>query len=92
MKTTPTQKILTRPIAEWPQALNSTRASLQDIEAELSAFIQRATLLHGYIAHRFNTGCGDQGHEDGAKAARRELIGVRKALGFSYPKNTPLSL
>lgn len=86
------QKILNRPIAEWPQALNATRASLQDIESELGALIQRAALLHAYVSHRFNTGCGDQGHDESAKHAHKQLISVRRALGFSYPAQTPLSI
>jgi hypothetical protein len=85
-------KLLRRPIAEWPLAIQSTRGDLQEIEGELSAMIQRATLLEAYLSHRYNTGCGDQGHEASAKHAQRTLVKVRKALGFSYPANTPLSL
>lgn len=90
------QKILTQPIAMWPQAINSTRGTvvgaLQDVETELSSLIQRAALLHAYISHRYTSGCGDQGHEDSAKHANRELIKIRKAMGFSYPTNTPISI
>jgi len=91
---TPAQKILARPIAEWPQAIQShqgkTVGALQDVESELSALIQRATLLNAYLSRRYNTGCGDQGHESSAKHARRVLVKVRKALGFSYPENSPI--
>jgi len=90
------QKILARPIAEWPQAINSARGktvgALQDIETELAALVQRAALLHSYVAHRYNTGCGDQGHTASAKAANRNHITIRKALGFTYPKNTSLHI
>jgi len=86
------QTILAKPLAEWPQYLNSTKQDLQEIESELSALIQRAVLLESYVSHRWNTGCGDQGHDASAKKANRTLVQVRKALGFSYPANTPLRI
>lgn len=92
MKDTPALRILQRPIAEWPQAINSTRASLQEIESDLSALTQRAALLTAYLGHRYNTGCGDQGHEASAKKANRCLVAVRRALGFSYPQNVGMSV
>ena len=85
------QKVLQAPIAEWPQRLMSV-TDLQAAESELSSLIQRATLLESYLAHRYNTGCGDQGHGASAKHAQRTLIAVRRALGYSYPKNTPLAI
>lgn len=83
-----------RPIAEWPLALTavSTHGDLQDIERELSANIQRAVLLHGYLSHRYNTGCGEQSHESSAKKANRNLVKVRKGMGFSYPNITPIQI
>ncbi len=87
-----TSRILTAPLSEWPQRINATKGDLQEIEGELSGLVQRAALLHEYIAHRFNTGCGDQGHEASAKHANRTLVKIRKAMGFSYPNNTPLSI
>ena len=95
MKTS-AQKILERPVAEWPLAILSqqgkTVGALQDVENELAALVQRAALLHAYLAHRYNTGCGDQGHKASAKYANTTLVQVRRALGFSYPKNTPLTI
>jgi len=78
------QKIMDRPISEWPQSLPSE--GLQDIEQELASLIQRATLLHCYVARRYNTGCGDQGHQASAKYANSALVKVRRSLGFSYPE------
>jgi hypothetical protein len=85
------QKLLSSPIVNWP-ALAAKAEAKQDIEQELSALIQRATLLEAYVSRRWNTGCGDQGHEASAKHAQRVLVKVRKALGSSYPKNTPLRI
>jgi hypothetical protein len=87
MKTTPALKILERQISEWPQAINATRANLQEIESELAAITQRAALLHGYLSHRYNTGCGDQGHEDSARIANRNLTKIRKAMGYTMPES-----
>lgn len=89
---TAAQKILKRPIAEWPLAILAARADLQDIESELSALVQRAALLEAYLSHRYNTGCGDQGHGPSARYANRVLVKVRKALGYSYPANTPMQI
>ena len=89
---TPAYKILSRPIAEWPQAINSNKADLQDVEQELSALIQRAALLHAYIGHGYTSGCGSQPHEDSAKCANKALAKIRAAMGFSYPNNPPISI
>lgn len=95
---TQTEKILLAPVSEWPQLINSDKrrgrvvGSLQEMESELSALVQRAALLEVYLSHRYNTGCGDQGHEDSAKKANRSLLKVRKALGFSYPDRLPVSI
>ena len=78
------------PVAEWPQALPAN--GLPSIKSELAALIQRATLLHDYIATRYNTGCGDKGHAASAKHANATLVRVRKAMGFSYPKNVPFTI
>ena len=84
-------EVLQAPISEWPQLLLSV-SDTQGAESELTAMIQRAALLEAYLAHRYNTGCGDQGHNASAKHAGRVLVKIRKALGFSYPKNTPLRI
>ncbi len=81
----PVSKILNAPMAEWPQRLNATRTPLHDVERELSSILQRTALLHSYVSNRFNTGCGDQGHEAAVKRANKELTRIRKAMGFSYP-------
>ena len=86
-----TLTLLAKPIAQWPQYINSEKRDLQEIEGELSTLIQRAALLESYIMHRYNTGCGDQGHAASAKHAGAVLVKVRRALGFSYPANTPLA-
>lgn len=88
-----TLKLLETPVSQWPQALNSHKgSSLQDVEAELSALVQRAALLHAYVSHRYNTGCGDQGHDASAKKANAELVKIRRAMGFSYPQNLSISI
>ena len=92
MKTTPAIKILHSPIAEWPQKIHNTKADLQDIETELSGIIQRSILLHDYVSYRYNTGGGDQGHSQSAKHANKALLRVRTAMGYSYPKNLPMSI
>lgn len=79
------EKLLRAPIAEWPQLLNSTKADLVDVEGYLLALAQRATLLSKYVGTRYNSQ-GEQNHDTAAKAANKALTGVRKSLGFAYPK------
>jgi hypothetical protein len=94
MTTSPARKLLKRPIQEWPQAIHGKIGSdeLQNIEHDLAGIVQRAALLHAYIAHRYNTCCVDQGHVASAKHANKRLVKIRKALGFSYPGNLSISL
>lgn len=83
--------ILLQPIAKWESLLSKLDThDTQQLEHELSSLIQRATLLEAYVSHRFNTGCGDQGHMKSAKKANKVLVHVRRALGYSYPGTTPL--
>lgn len=88
MKTT---ELLAAPVVEWEERAAAIKDK-QALEAELSALIQRAALLEAYISRRWNTGCGDQGHEASAKHANRTLAKIRRALGFSYPDNTPMRI
>lgn len=84
-----TQRILMRPIAEWPQAINSTRANLQEVERDLAALIQRAALLNAYVER---IAFGGAEHAFAAKSANKQLIRIRRAMRFSYPSQTPLSI
>lgn len=86
-----TQELLEQPFVDWPKLLEQQQGK-QEMEQELAALIQRATMLYGYLSHRYNTGCGDQGHAASANRATRMVINVRKAMGFSYPKNTPMKM
>ncbi len=92
MKNQIAKNILETSIAEWPQVIRASRADLQDVEQHLAALIQRATLLHAYIGHAHTSGCGEQPHEASAKHANKALAKVRAAMGYSYPKNLPVSV
>jgi hypothetical protein len=54
--------------------------------ADPPAWIADNIPMAEYIEQRCLTGCGDQGHDDAVKAANKVLAGVRKAMGFTYPK------
>lgn len=84
-------RVLDLPTNLWQKELEG-RQDLQDLEYGLSDLVQRATLLHGYISHRYTTGCGDQGHEESAKEARKQLVRARRALGFLCPSDTSLRI
>lgn len=87
-----THRILNRPLAEWPLAINSSKSTPQDLEQDLAALVQRAALLHAYVSERYNTGCGDYSHEYAAKKANRTLVKIRRAMGFTIPSRTPLQI
>ena len=81
------QELLKAPLIEWPERAEKLDIQVkQEVENELSAVIQRATLLEAYVARRWNTGCGDQGHSSSAKHANNTLVKVRRALGYTYPE------
>jgi hypothetical protein len=88
---TSASEVLGAPISEWEERTSAAKDK-QSLENELSALIQRAALLEAYISRRWNTGCGDQGHETSAKHANRRLVKIRRAMGFSYPDNLPVSI
>lgn len=85
-------KLLEKPVAEWPQALNSARGTHSDIAQDLAALIQRAVLLHGYVTARYTTGYDDRGHDESVSVANRKQASVRTLLGYSYPNHLPLSI
>ena len=84
-----TRRILARPIAEWPQALNSTRANLHEIERDLAQLVQRAALLNAYVER---IACGGADHTFAARSANRQLVRIRRAMRFSYPNQLPISI
>lgn len=90
------EKTLELPPCEWAAAIEKTYRkdpqSLQALEIATFAIAKRAALLGAYIAHRYNTGCGDQGHEASAKIASRTIKRIRKVLGYSYPNATDIRI
>ena len=45
-------------------------------------------MLAQYISTRAGTdGCGKKEHKDAVKACNRQLVKVRRALGYSYPNS-----
>lgn len=85
--------MLKRAPSEWHAiAERMTPAQRQEVEQECLYLAQRAALLGVYVATRYNTGCGDQGHDSGAQASNRATVKVRKALGYSYPDSMPVRI
>ena len=65
---------------EWYK--NHDSGAVEDAVDELDAIAQWATRLATYLEHRVIGG----GHEGAVKASNRAVTQVRKALGYSYPK------
>lgn len=91
-----TLRLLKRSANDWPQHLKRLQGTkpgaMADVASELAALIQRAALLHAYVEHRYNTGCGEHNHVDSAKKANRMLVRVRRALGYTYPENVGIRI
>ena len=76
--------------AEWNAILNKIGEDLEDryflnSEAYCSSTAQLAAWLAFYFSMRGAMGTGDHGHNEAVKYAQKEIIKVRKALGYSYP-------
>lgn len=57
----------------------------------LSSWLAQASIhaarLMAYVETRYGMGCGDQGHQAAVKTSNRTVAKVRRALGFTYPKD-----
>lgn len=81
----PTDKTLTRilrsPLVKWPELVGKlTQSQRLELSRAASGDIERLVLLGEYAETH------DQGHLYARDKARRLTVKVRKALGFSYPK------
>lgn len=82
-----TEKLLNLPLVEWEKALDETPSQKRaDIASELAALVQEAARLYAYAQERYGYGCGDRGHADAVKTSNRLVTKIRKAMGFSYPR------
>ena len=59
---------------------------LMDLSACLDGIIQRAARLSGYMDARGGMGDRDHGHAAGVKSSNLMASKVRKALGYTYPR------
>ena len=61
---------------------------LQEAERQLDAIAVLCSRMSGYIATRFGTGgTGEHHHRDGVKASNARAARVRRALGFTHPRD-----
>lgn len=82
-------KILETPIVKWQEMIGSmSHAERSGLEDALGLLTQRAALLVMY-SEGISTG---RSHESAADSAERAVVNVRKALVYSYPKNSPLHI
>jgi hypothetical protein len=59
---------------------------------EAYGLLQGLAWAAGYVDRRYGAGCGDQGHTDAVKYANKLKAGVRKVLGYSYPKSSEINV
>ena len=62
------------------------RGSMDDAVRKLDSLIEALTRFRAYLEYRSGSGCSDQGHKAAVKAQNSLAAKVRKALGFTYPK------
>jgi hypothetical protein len=81
------QFYLDEPMTHWHTAGTLTNEAQSEMIRYLDGEIERAARLRGYLDERYGHGCGDHGHNDAVKSSNRLAAKIRKALGFTYPKD-----
>lgn len=82
--------LLSAPISWDEKVTESGKAGtseIQEIANWLDQVAVRAVRLSGYLEARGATGCGDGGHASGVKSSNKKAAKVRKAIGYTQPKN-----
>ena len=59
---------------------------LMELEREAVVHAVHYARLSEYLSCRHGCGCGDQGHDDAVKAQNKVAAKVRRALGFTLPR------
>ena len=77
-------KMLTAAPCDWPRMLRVAPVD-EDISDGLADIAVTAAYLSEYLAHSEL----HAGHAAALRKARAAAVKVRRALGFSYPANTP---
>lgn len=73
----------------WQEAISRmSHSDLDRLESYLGALAQRAAGLCKYVEWMGM----DQSHTSSAKAAKKAVIGTRKALVYSYPNQTAFNI
>jgi cytidylate kinase len=81
------KQIMARPMVEWEAAADRMNARERaEIADALNQITQRAARAASYFEERYGYGCSDRGHAEAVKAQNKLVAKIRKALGFSYPK------
>lgn len=88
---TPTEakdnKFLTVSLADAAKLCEGMKASeLDEACRELDHLTVMTARMSAYLSMRSGHGCGDQGHDAAVKHQNKVAAKVRKALGFTYPK------
>jgi hypothetical protein len=80
--------LLDLPACDWQSAIDtfSSASNLNDtLRAELDDTAERCAYLAEYISQRAGiAGTGNKTHTQAAKAARKQMMKVSKALGYTF--------
>jgi hypothetical protein len=80
-------ELLVVPLVELESSIAGiTPNDLDQLSRDLDAIAIRAARVARYVELRGGYGRGDQGHSAAVDAQNKTAAKVRKALGFSYPK------
>lgn len=63
------------------------RGTMDDAIRQLDGMIQALVRFRAYLDERYGHGCGDQGHASAVQNQNTIVAKVRKAMGFSIPRN-----
>jgi hypothetical protein len=61
-------------------------SELDETARELDSIAIQAVRMAAYLMRRSGDGCGDDGHAAAVKHQNKQAAKVRKAIGFTYPK------
>lgn len=84
--TTRTDILANLPVTEWDAAFSLLPPNAQgEIDRAAGDAAVRYAMLCTYAMYRGGAGCGDHGHDEALKRARRIRRRLRRVLGYTYP-------
>lgn len=72
-------------LEQWAEQWRT--ADLAEIERFLDGVVVHLARKAAYLSARAGGGCGNQGHQTGVRWQNQRAARIRKAIGYTYPKD-----